>query len=183
MKDDKRSFVEPGSIEPPGPVGRLVRLVLGLICLDLVRQIIDDIPGMIERGWPVNPVSICTIFLGFYLLKPVTNIGFTVNLKYLPQLLVGAVSVAALVIGWLVEGVLFGQMFTASLMLWMTYVFGHLGISFVLAALLKTPGCEMRSIPHLWSKLSGRKSPEHHCPGPLTPLDNWERRKFSKRTT
>lgn len=60
-------------------------------------------------------------------------------------------------------------------MLWMSYVFGHLGVSFVVAAIIRTPGCEMRGLPHLWSKLTGSESLEHYCPGFLAPLDKWEK--------
>ena len=52
-------------------------------------------------------------------------------------------------------------------------------VSFILmlAALLATPGCEMRSIHHIYSVLTGRPTAEHHCPvGPLTAIDRWERR-------
>jgi hypothetical protein len=174
------SFEEPGSIKPPGLIGRLVRFLLGYICLDLFIQIVDDIPGMIERGWPVNPVSICTIILGLYLLKPVINIGFTVKFKWLPQLIVIGLTLLTMLYHWLMAESIFGNVFTAFLMLWMAYVFGHLGLSFVLAAVIKTPGCEMRSIPHLWSKISGKKTLEHYCPGPLTPIDEWEIRLFKK---
>ena len=60
-------------------------------------------------------------------------------------------------------------------MFWMTYVYGHLGISFALSAIIKTPGCEMRAIPQLWTLMTGRKTLEHHCPGFLNNIDNWEK--------
>lgn len=62
MIDQERSFEAAGSIEPSGVIGRMVRFILGYICLDLFIQIIDDIPGMIERGWPVNFISMLSIF-------------------------------------------------------------------------------------------------------------------------
>lgn len=175
MIDQERSFEAAGSIDPPGVIGRIVRFILGYICIDLFIQIVDDIPGMIERGWPVNPVSIGSVLLGLYLLRPVINIGFTLRIKYLPQLVVVAISTMILSYQWLSELPLFGSEFTVFLMIWMAYVFGHLGISFVVAAVIRTPGCEMRGLPHLWSKLTGRESIEHYCPGPLAPLDKWEK--------
>ncbi len=57
----------------------------------------------------------------------------------------------------------------------MVYVYAHLGLSFVLAAALATPGCEMRGIPHLVGLLRGRSSGEHYCPGFIDGLDRWER--------
>ena len=175
MIDQERSFEVAGSIEPPGVIGRIVRLILGYICLDLFIQIVDDIPGMIDRGWPVNFVSVCSTLLGFYLLKPVINIGFTLRIKFFPQLVVVVISATILAYQWFSDLPLFGQEFTAFLMLWMSYVFGHLGVSFVVAAIIRTPGCEMRGLPHLWSRITGKETLEHYCPGPLAPLDKWEK--------
>ena len=175
MDKEQASFQEPGSIEPPRVIGRVVRLVVGIICLDLVRQIVDDIPGMIERGWPVNPVSIFTIFLGLYLLKPVINLGFTLKDNYRAQLVVVIATLVILVYEWLSNAPTFGEVFTAFLMVLMTYVYGHFGLSFVLSAMIKTPGCEMRAIPHLWSRVTGSTTLEHHCPGFLNNIDNWEK--------
>lgn len=39
------------------------------------------------------------------------------------------------------------------------------GVSFLLASVLGTPGCEMRAIPHLAVLLTGRETREHFCPG------------------
>ncbi|MCW8998845.1 MAG: hypothetical protein OQK04_09040, partial [Kangiellaceae bacterium] len=123
MDTVKDAYQEHGSIEPPRIIGRIVRLLLGVVCLDLVRQIVDDIPGMIERGWPVNLVAICTVFLGLYLLRPVLNLGFTLKNNYWAQILVFATTLAILIYEWLSGGPMFGRVFTAFLMLWMTYVF------------------------------------------------------------
>jgi hypothetical protein len=43
---------------------------------------------------------------------------------------------------------------------------------------LGTPGCEMRAIPDLLGRLTGHTAQEHHCPGFITPLDNWEARRY-----
>ena len=48
-----------------------------------------------------------------------------------------------------------------------------LGISVVLSALIATPACEMRSIPHLRTLTTGRATKEH-CPGALDRIDRWE---------
>jgi hypothetical protein len=57
---------------------------------------------------------------------------------------------------------------------WLLYTLGHLGVSFVLAAVIATPGCEMRSLPQLGAKLRRRTTDMHYCPGILTPVDRWE---------
>ncbi len=61
----------------------------------------------------------------------------------------------------------------------MTYVYGHLGISFILAAFLATPGCEMRALPHLLGMIAGGEAREHCCPGFIEHIDRWERQRTS----
>jgi len=62
-----------------------------------------------------------------------------------------------------------------ALWLWEFYVFADLGSAFVLAAIIGTPGCEMRALHDLYSRLTGNPTKEHYCPiGPLHPIDQWE---------
>ena len=50
------------------------------------------------------------------------------------------------------------------------------GVAFLVAAVLRTPGCEMRSLPHLASLALPDRRDFVACPGPLQPLDEWEAR-------
>ena len=85
--------------------------------------------------------------------------------------------VAGAAIGYLNDGTILGQpLWWASLVL-MTYVFAHLGVSFLLSALLATPGCEMRAIPHLIAIVRGKSADEHYCPGFIDTVDRWERKR------
>ena len=55
------------------------------------------------------------------------------------------------------------------------YTMAHLGISHILAGILGTPGCEMRSIPQLIAILRKRDLVEEHsCPGLWTRYDQLE---------
>ena len=59
--------------------------------------------------------------------------------------------------------------------IWLFYLSTHLGLSFLLSAVLGTPGCEMRAFHDLYSRLSGNPTKEHYCPvGPLSAIDRWE---------
>ena len=60
---------------------------------------------------------------------------------------------------------------------WLSYVYGHLGLSLLIASVIGTPGCEMRAIPHLSTIVTGRETAEHYCPGFFNGLDKWEGRK------
>ena len=73
-------------------------------------------------------------------------------------------------------GTWWGWPLGAFVRVWMVYWSLHLGGSFVLAALIATPGCEMRAVPHLTSLITGHAAKEHYCPGFIDPLDRWERR-------
>jgi hypothetical protein len=62
---------------------------------------------------------------------------------------------------------------------WLVYVLivtvdGLLALSFLLAAALRTPGCEWRALPHLRARLSGEKTAFHPCAIYLHRLDRWE---------
>ena len=54
------------------------------------------------------------------------------------------------------------------------YAFIHLGLSFLLAAVFGTPGCEMRAQPILIGRMMGHEVRDHECPGPIGTIDRWE---------
>lgn len=43
-----------------------------------------------------------------------------------------------------------------------TTVLGYLGLSFILAAVVGVPGCELRAMPLVISYVSGRETSEHY---------------------
>lgn len=167
-------FDQPGTLGKPGPVGRIVRLLLGIwllwVCWSYIRY-----PGMFVReAIPPWEVLIGIAFT-LWLVPPVLNIGWDTNWKAWPRY-----AAAGILIVWVISnGLLDGSWWSPELgrFAWLLclYTFGHLGLSFVLAAAIATPGCEMRAIPHLWTLLTGRKTKEHFCPGFLNGLDAWER--------
>jgi len=171
-------YHESGTIPPPRTIGRLARLIIGVGCLSLVWQITDDIPGLISRGWPSNTLSVASVILGFYLLRPVANIGFTLKDSNWARVVVLALMFIIFVSEWMLKGVFFGGVFTGAMIVWMTYVYGHLGASFVVASVIRTPGCEMRALPHLWSLFSGHNLKEHNCPSFIRNIDEWEQNKY-----
>lgn len=116
-----------------------------------------------------------TLYLGTFWLTPyVVNIGFTKNWRRAPQWAVLVLAAIALVIDLAVFGTWWAPPLGFLVWAWLVYFSAHLGISFVLSALVATPGCEMRAIPHLWTLTTGRSTKEHYCPGPLDRIDRWE---------
>jgi hypothetical protein len=109
-----------------------------------------------------------------WLVPDVVNIGWGTNWKAWPRY-----AAAGILIVWVIGGGLLGGSWWSpglGRFAWLLclYTFGHLGLSFVLAAAIATPGCEMRAIPHLWTLVTGRATKEHFCPAFLARLDAWE---------
>ncbi len=68
--------------------------------------------------------------------------------------------------------------------LMLIYLYVHLGLSYVIASIIATPGCEMRAFPHLWSLITKKPTKEHSCPvGLLSTIDRWERDRKKLRPT
>ena len=78
-------------------------------------------------------------------------------------------------IGHLLTGSMETEFLARAIWGWELYLFFHLGAAFIIAALIGTPGCEMRALHDLYSRVSGIPTKEHYCPvGPLHPIDQWE---------
>lgn len=65
---------------------------------------------------------------------------------------------------------------TIVLLTWFATTLGWLGVAFLVAFARRTPGCEMRSRPHLVSILPHGNTTFALCSGPLQPLDEREAR-------
>ena len=73
------------------------------------------------------------------------------------------------------DGNVEGQITAVILHLWLLYIFCHLGLTFILSAIIGSPGCEMRTFYHLYTIITGKPTKEHYSPvGPLHPIDQWE---------
>lgn len=179
-QSDPLQLVAPGTLVAPGPIGRAVRLAIGLACLYALYQLVAYRSSIIalpvshvDNIWPLLVVPL-------FIVNTVVNIGFGVNWGRWPSYL----SLIALALIALVSRVLTGSfdnaIFGASLWIWLVYFYGHLGLSFTLAALSATPGCEMRALPDLLGRLRGRPAQEHHCPAFIGRLDDWEVRRRNR---
>lgn len=175
-------YAEPGTLSRPGPIGRAIRFILGAFCVYLVVAILTQASPFFT-GRALHAASVWVlIFIGLYLFPDVVNLGFGKAWKRF-HLLLGLVALAGVtaLVGWAMNGSTVGPPLGTLVSIWLLYVFGHLGISFLLAAFQATPGCEMRSIPQLWAVISGKPAQEHYCPGVLTPIDRWEAKRGARR--
>ncbi len=179
-QSDPLELVEPGSLAPPGVIGRLVRLGLGVMCLLGLWNVIVNLEAFITVPFTVVmlPYFAFLIAMCFWIINYVFNIGFSKSWGRRPAY----VSLAGFIIlalgGFFLHGEFNSPVFGVPLFAWLAYFYGHLGASFVLASALATPGCEMRAIPELVGMLTGRAAAEHHCPASfISRLDEWEHRR------
>ncbi len=166
---------DPGSLPRPGPIGRLVRLAFGLICIWYVFLLIGISCELMSGDGRIRPVVWNGVLIGLFLISYVINIGFSRAWKKWPALIGGGIFLVIAGIGYLTKGTIETELLARAVWGWEVYRFSHLGGAFVISTLIGTPGCEMRAFHDLYSRLTGIPTKEHYCPvGPLHPIDQWE---------
>jgi len=174
-------LVEPGSLEKPGPIGRVVRLILGILCLYGLYELVRVAPYFASDPIGLLPGMGLMILIAFCIFNYVVNIGFSRDWHRIPVLVSLAVFVVMALVSYLAVGTPNSPILGIPILVWLGYFFTHLGISFILASVLGTPGCEMRAIPQLLGKFTHRDSKEHRCPvSIINGIDNWEQQHFKR---
>ncbi len=169
-------FQSQGSLVPPGPVGRLVRLGWGVVCAYGVWSIATTTQYhtgyQIPSAWTWWATTVLLLVVTPY----VVNIGLGVSWRAWPRYAVGLWIAAGVAVSWALTGAFWSPALGWSVAGWQLLTLGWLGFSFLLSTVIGTPGCEMRAISHLWSLITGRARREHYCPGHLDNVDRWEAR-------
>ncbi len=174
------ALVDAGTLVRPGPLGRLLRLSLGALCLYVFVGVFYDVEWTTIQSFSSLDARLLVLLPPLFVFNYVVNIGFSRSWGQRPFI----ASVIALTVfgavALLATGSLNSPLLGIPLNLWLGYFYGHLGLSFVLSALIATPGCEMRAIPELFGRLSGKPSQEHTCPVAfITKIDEWEHSRSS----
>lgn len=169
---------EPGTLPRPGPVGRIVRLLFGLLCLWYVYELLHATNDLMASDGHILPMVWNGVLPGLFLISYVVNIGFSRSWRKLPAIVSAGAFLLIAGYGYLAQGSVETMLLARATWVWEVYAFTHLGISFLLSAVIATPGCEMRAIHDLYSRVTGVPTKEHYCPiGPLHPIDQWESRR------
>ena len=164
-----------GSLPRPGPVGRLVRLAFGFICVWYVFQLIEVSGQLMSEDGHIIPIVWNGVIIGLFLISYVINIGFSRDWKKWPAYISGSIFLAIAGIGYVMKGTIETDLLARAMWDWEVYLFSHLGGAFIISSLIGTPGCEMRAFHDLYSRLTGIPTREHYCPvGPLHSIDQWE---------
>ena len=178
-QSDPLELVDAGSLARPGPIGRLVRIVLGTLCLYAFAVLF--LSAELTTAQPLSSLDnrVLIILVPLCVFNYVVNIGFLKSWGYKP--LIASVVVLGLfaTLAFVLTDSFDSPILGTPLNLWLAYFYGHLGISFVLAAIIATPGCEMRAISELLGRMKGEPAKEHFCPAAfITKIDEWESERF-----
>ena len=169
---------EPGALPKPGPVGRMVRLAFGLLCAWYVKGLFDVSGSLTAGDGHIRAVVWNGVIPGLFLVSYVVNIGFSRAWGKRPAIVSAAVLLAVSGIAYVLQGNIETELLARTIWAWEMYVFSHLGLAFLIAGAIGTPGCEMRAFHDLYSRITGIPTKEHFCPiGPLHPIDRWETRR------
>ena len=175
-----QSYVKTGTLPKPGPIGRIFRLLLGIYLLYVVYQIFAAPPSGLINALPEHIGLWIGILFAFWVFPEALHIGWSLPRGNWPRVAIVVLAVIAGLWGFIQFGSFMAPPLSWLVYVWLIYTFGHLGVALVLSSLIATPGCEMRSIPHLWTLLTGKGTSEHFCLGFLDNIDKWELRKSSK---
>lgn len=177
MASTDLNLEQPGSLPRPGTIGRLVRLGFGVACIYYVISLWDVRGDLLFDQSSIRPLIWNGILPTLFLVSYVVNIGFSRAWRKRPAIVTAASMLIAAGVGFSQSETLQSPFLANTVWAFELYLFTHLGVSFLLAAVLATPGCEMRSIHHLYANVTGRPAVEHRCPvGPLSAIDRWETR-------
>ena len=166
---------EPGSLPRPGPVGRLVRIAFGVLCAWYVQGLIDVASQLMDSSGHIRSFIWNGTAIGLFLVSYVINIGYSRSWKKWPAIVSAVFFLIVSGIGYFTAGVLETDLLARAMWVWTLYLYTHLGMAFIIAGLIATPGCEMRAFHDLCSRVTGIPTKEHYCPvGPLHPIDQWE---------
>ncbi len=166
---------EPGSLPRPGPVGRLVRLAIGVMCAWYFHGLTEGASQLMDSSGHIRSFIWNGTAIGLFLVSYVINIGYSRSWKKWPAIVSAVYFLIVLGIGYFTAGVLETDLLARAMWVWILYLYTHLGVAFIIAGLIATPGCEMRAFHDLYSRITGIPTREHYCPvGPLHPIDQWE---------
>jgi len=166
-----------GSLPKPGPVGRIVRFGFAVMLLNYAYALYSVNTSFVLPNGQIRSLLWNGLIPGVFLVSYIINIGYSRDWNKKPAIFSAVVMILAAGFNYFMLGSIEGVYVAYTVAIWEFYLSIHLGLAFLIASLIATPGCEMRAFHHLYSILSGNPTQEHICPvGPLNGIDRWEAR-------
>ena len=134
--------VEAGTLPRPGPIGRGVRLAMGLAVLSLLLNTLGNWEGFFAlRKGSELPVSLLVGMVhSFFFFGAVFRRGFGLESAQRGQIILLVLALLAVGFDLIAYWDWWGPPFGALVLSLMVYILGHLGVSFIVAAAFATPG-------------------------------------------
>ncbi len=169
------SYVPPGTLPKPGLLGRGIRLVLGIIILLSAFSVARSL-GLIEnaRGIPESASLWVLVVVLFFSMSDMINLGLKVRWGQKAQLVTLGAALVCIAVDYIFYARLWAPPLGILFYLWFLLTAVPLGIALILAAILGTPGCEMRVYATIIAQLQGHSASEHYCHGGRDFIDRWE---------
>lgn len=170
------TFEKPGTFPKPGPIGRILRIALGLIALyTAANRVYFGTPELdVVAG---DPGFWFAAAISFYSLRDMIDGGFGLSSwGRRSQAAVLLLMVAATIFDLLVYGSVWEPALGVLVNWLMVIALGYLGPSLLLNGIFATRGCEVRAVWQLVGNLLGRETVEYRCVL-FGPLDEWEARR------
>ena len=130
---------EPGSLPRPGPVGRLVRLAFGALCLWYVSGLVQVSGALMTGDGHIRSLVWNGVLPGLFLVSYVINIGYSRAWKKWPAIASAGALFLVGAFGYLTSGVVETEWLAGAIWVWALYVFTHLGMAFVLSGIIGYP--------------------------------------------
>ena len=109
---------EPGTLPRPGPAGRAVRLVLGILCLWYVYGLITIAGDVMSPAGNVRTMIWNGILPGVFLVSYVVNIGYSRAWKKWPAIVSAIAFALVAVVGHLTSGTVETVTFARLIWVW-----------------------------------------------------------------
>ena len=138
----KTTFESTGTYPTPGPIGRSIRLVAGLVILYITyTNPWAHRDAILRVGWDAALLGwLPALAVGLYLLPVIIDRGFTLQWGRRSPIGLAILAGGTAVYDYLAYGHVWGPPLGWLTVLTLVLVFGHLGLSFLVAGLFATPG-------------------------------------------
>jgi hypothetical protein len=168
------SYVPSGVLPKPGLLGRGIRLILGIFVLMGATGIIAGFRQLVSlKQVPGNVELWLFALLLFASMREVIDLGLGMQWGQKAQIATLILAGICIVLDEIIYGRLWAPPFGLLFCIWCLLIAIPLGVALILAAILGTPGCEMRSYADLLARLQGHSAAEHYCPGGIDFIDRW----------
>ena len=133
-------FERPGTLPKPGPIGRAVRILGGILFLGLFILTVTSYTEIVSSDVPTFWFFWSGVAFSILVFSHQVNLGFNRICGWWPQVIVVLLAVAAVVFNLLQDGSFWGPPLGLLVFLLLALVTGQIGLSLILAASLAVPG-------------------------------------------